>query len=165
MEKTMNPEPSMGAAPPLRRNHYVGNQGRPAVTPFVYDIVLVDDHYLVRQEVKKIVEADTALRVVEECADGLELLDCLNRRPFHLVILDISMPQLGGLEATRLIKASHPQTKVLLLTLHKRREYLFEAQAAGAEGYLLKDEMDKELLPAIATLRQGGTYFSTLESD
>jgi len=97
---------------------------------------------------------------VEECADGLELLDCLNRRPLHLVILDISMPHLGGLEATRLIKASHPRTKVLILTLHNRREYLSEAKAAGAEGYLLKDGMDKNLLPAIATLRQGGTYFS-----
>ena len=100
--------------------------------------------------------------MVGELQDGLELLDCLKHRLPHLVILDISMPHLGGIEATRLIKASHPEIKVLILTLHNRREYVDQARLAGAEGYLLKDEVDKELLSAIETLRQGGTYLSPL---
>ena len=71
------------------------------------------------------------------------------------------MPHLGGIEATRLIKSSHPEIKVLILTLHNRREYVDQARLAGAEGYLLKDEVDKELLSAIETLRQGGSGTSS----
>lgn len=133
-----------------------------AVTPFPYEIVLVEDHPMVRQVVKTIIAGKSGLAVVGEWQDGLELLDCLNERPPQLVILDISMPRLGGLDATRMIKSSHPEIKVLLLTLHNRREYAAHARLAGAEGYLLKDVVNKELLPAIETLRQGGTYFSSL---
>jgi DNA-binding NarL/FixJ family response regulator len=97
--------------------------------------------------------------------DGLELLNCLDNMLPQLVILDISLPHLGGIEATRLIKSSHPEIKVLILTLHNRREYVNQARLAGAEGYLLKDEVEKEILSAIETLRQGGTYLSPLLKD
>jgi len=132
------------------------------VTASPYGIFLVDDHPLVRQGVKTIIAEKSELAVVGEMEDGLELLKCLNQRLPHLVILDISMPHLGGIEATRLIKSSHPEIKVLILTMHNRREYVDQARLAGAEGYLLKDEVDKELLSAIETLRQGGTYLSPL---
>jgi DNA-binding NarL/FixJ family response regulator len=132
------------------------------VTPFVYEILLVDDHPLFRQGIRKILAERSELAVVGELPDGLELLDCLKKRLPHLVILDISMPYLGGIEATRLIKFSYPEIKVLILTLRNRREYVEQARLAGAEGYLLKDEVDKELLSAIETLRQGGTYLSPL---
>jgi DNA-binding NarL/FixJ family response regulator len=133
-----------------------------AITPFPYEILLVDDHPLVLQEIRTIIAEKSELAVVGELQDGLELLNCLDNRLPHLVILDISMPRLGGIEATRLIKSSHPEIKVLILTLHSRREYVDQARLAGAEGYLLKDEADKELLLAIETLRQGGTYLSPL---
>ena len=132
------------------------------VTPLPYEILLVDDHPLVRQGIKTIIAEKSELAVVGELQDGLALLDCLKTRLPHLVILDISMAHLGGIEATRLIKASHPEIKVLILTLHNRREYVDQARLAGAEGYLLKDEAIKELLPAIEALRQGGTYLSPL---
>jgi DNA-binding NarL/FixJ family response regulator len=132
------------------------------VTPFPYEILLVDDHPLVRQGIRKILAQKSELTVIGELPDGLELLDCLHKRLPHLIILDISMPHLGGIEATRRIKSSHPEIKVLILTIHNRREYVDQARLAGAEGYLLKDELDKELLPAIETLRQGGTYLSPL---
>jgi DNA-binding NarL/FixJ family response regulator len=99
---------------------------------------------------------------VGESEDGVELLRCVQQRPPHLVILDISLPRLSGLEATRLLKSSHPEIKVLILTMHNRREYVDRARLAGAEGYLLKDEVETELLGAIETLRQGGTYLSPL---
>ena len=133
-----------------------------AVTPFFYEILLVDDHVLLRQGIRKILAEKFDLRVVGELGDGLELLEALKKKQPHMVILDISMPQLGGLEATRLIKASHPDIKVLILTLHNRGEYVNQARLAGADGYLLKDEADKELLPAIAILRQGSSYLSPL---
>jgi two-component system response regulator NreC len=132
------------------------------VTPFFYEILLVDDHALVRQGIRRIIEEKSDLRVVGELEDGLELLDALNKQNPQMVILDVSMPHLGGIEATRLIKESHPHIKVLILTLHNRREYVDQARLVGADGYLLKDEVDKELLPAIETLRQGSTYLSPL---
>ena len=130
-----------------------------------YEILLVDDHPLVRQGIKTIIAGKPELAVMGELQDGLELLDCLNNRLPHLVILDISMPRLGGIEATRLIKSSHPEVKVLILTMHNRREYVNQARLAGAEGYLLKDGVEKELLPAIEALRQGRTYLSPLLTD
>jgi two-component system nitrate/nitrite response regulator NarL len=135
------------------------------VTPLPYEILLVDDHPLVRQGIKNIIAEKSELVVVGELRDGLELLDCLKNRLPQMVILDISMAHLGGIEATRLIKSSHPEIKVLILTLHNRREYVDQARLAGAEGYLLKDEAIKELLPAIEALRQGGTYLSPLLTD
>jgi DNA-binding NarL/FixJ family response regulator len=137
--------------------------GRVTVSP--YGIFLVDDHPLVRQGVKTIIAEKSELAVVGELEDGLELLACVNQSPPHLVILDISLPHLSGIEATRLIKSSHPEIKVLILTMHNRREYVDQARLAGAEGYLLKDEVEKELLSAIETLRQGGTYLSPLLTD
>jgi len=136
--------------------------GMGEVTPLPYEIVLVDDHPLVRQGIKTIIAEKSELAVVGELQDGLELLECLKNRLPQMVILDISLPHLGGIEATRLIKSSHPEIKVLILTLHDRREYVDQARLAGAEGYLLKDEVIKELLPAIEALRQGGTYLSPL---
>ena len=127
-----------------------------------YEILLVEDHPLVRQSIKAIMAEQSELTVVGEMQHGWELLDCLNHRTPQLVILDISLPHLGGIEATRLIKSSHPEIKVLILTLHDRREYVEQARLAGAEGYLLKDEIGKELLAAIEALRQGGTYLSPL---
>jgi DNA-binding NarL/FixJ family response regulator len=136
-----------------------------AITPFFYEILLVDDHALVRQGVRRIIGEQSDLKVVGEFQDGQELLDALKTTQPQMVILDISMPYLGGIEATRMIKAKHPGIKVLLLTLHNRREYVDQARLAGAEGYLLKDEIDKELLSAIATVRRGGTYLSPLLGD
>jgi DNA-binding NarL/FixJ family response regulator len=132
------------------------------VTASPYGIFLVDDHPLARQGVRTIIAEKAELAVVGEVQDGVELLTCLNERRPHLVILDISMPRLSGIEATRLIKSSYPEIKVLILTMHNRREYVDQARLAGAEGYLLKDEVDKELLSAIETIRQGGTYLSPL---
>jgi len=139
--------------------------GKAEATPFPYEILLVDDHPLVRQGIRTIIAGKSELAVVGELPDGLELLNCLDTMLPQLVILDISLPHLGGIEATRLIKSSHPQIKVLILTLHNRREYVQQARLAGAEGYLLKDEVDKQLLSAIEILRQGGTYLSPLLRD
>jgi DNA-binding NarL/FixJ family response regulator len=130
--------------------------------PLPYEILLVEDHPLVRQGIKTIIAEKSELAVVGEFQDGQELLSCLTNRLPHLVILDISLPRLGGIEATRLIKSRHPEIKVLILTLHNRREYVDQARLVGAEGYLLKDEAEKELLLAIETLRQGGIYLSPL---
>jgi DNA-binding NarL/FixJ family response regulator len=130
----------------------------------MYRIVLAEDHILVREGIKKIIEAFADLEVVGEVSDGLQLLDFLRQLPVNMVILDISMPNLSGIEATKEIKRNFPQVKVLILTMHKKREYLNDALAAGADGYLLKEDAAKELLTAIQKIRQEAVYVSPLLS-
>ena len=125
-----------------------------------YSIVLADDHVLVRQGLRRILEGTAGLEVVGEANDGLELLDLLTRVNPHLVILDIFMPNLRGIEAIHEIKKIHPEVKILILTMHKDKEYLYLALSAGAKGYLLKEDADKQLFSAIEKVRQGKTYIS-----
>lgn len=123
-----------------------------------YRIVLADDHALFRQGLSKIIEGVADLEVAGEAGDGLELLSLLQTTIPHLVILDISMPRLRGIEAMREFKKSFPEVKVLVLTMH--REYLHQALSAGAEGYLLKEDADRELFSAIDKIRLGRRYIS-----
>jgi DNA-binding NarL/FixJ family response regulator len=129
-----------------------------------YRIVLADDHVMFRRGIKRIVEGMADVEVVGEAGDGLELLELLKKMTPELVILDISMPNLRGLEATREVKIINPEIKVLLLTMHKDKEYLYHAFSAGAEGYLLKEDADTELFNAIEAIKKGGTYVSPLLS-
>ncbi len=114
----------------------------------------------VRRMIKEIIEANPDMQVIGELNDGRDVLKFLEESPAHLVLMDISMPNLGGFEATRKVKEDHPEVKVLILTIHKYIEYAEQAMSLGAEGYLLKEEVDDELLPAISCLRQGGTFIS-----
>ena len=129
-----------------------------------YRIILADDHAMFRQGIKNILEGAEEMEVVGEADDGLKLLELLKKVTPDMVILDISMPNLRGLEATREIKIISPDVKVLILTMHKDKEYVYYAIAAGAEGYLLKEDADTELFAAIEKIRQGGHYISPLLS-
>ena len=129
-----------------------------------FKILLADDHVMFRRGVRSLIQGMEGVEVVGEAGDGLELLGLLRDIHPHLVIMDISMPNLRGLEATREIKIIDPGIKVLILSMHKDREYLYHALTAGAEGYLLKEDADGELISAIETLRQGGTFISSLLS-
>jgi DNA-binding NarL/FixJ family response regulator len=128
----------------------------------MYKIVLAEDHVLVREGIKKIIEAFPGFEVVGEVGDGPDLMQLLQRLPVDMVILDISMPSLPGIEATREIKQTYPTVKVLILTMHKKKEYLYNAMTAGVDGYLLKEDAPKELLNAVEKIRQGMIYVSPL---
>ena len=130
-----------------------------------YSIVLADDHALVRQGLRRILEGTDDLEVVGEANDGLELLQLLTRLTPQMVILDIFMPNLRGIEAISEIKMMYPEVKILILTMHRDKEYLYLALSAGAKGYLLKEDAPKELFAAIAKLRQDKTYISPYFSD
>ncbi len=123
-----------------------------------YKIVLADDHAMFRRGVRRIIEEIPGLQVVGEATDGLELLDLLKNTSPDMVILDISMPNIRGLEASAEIKKLHPQIKVLVLTMHK--EFLQQGISAGVDGYLLKDDTDSELVSAISKIRDGRTHLS-----
>ena len=130
-----------------------------------YRVILADDHTLFRSGVKRILEEVPEIEVMGEAADGLQLLTLLKEMTPDLVILDISMPKMRGLEAIQEIKASYPQVQVLILTMHKNAEYLSYALGAGAAGFLLKQDADPELIEAITTIRQGRTYLSPAISE
>jgi DNA-binding NarL/FixJ family response regulator len=125
-----------------------------------YRIVLVDDHVLVRQGLRRIIEGAPGLQVIGEAGDGLELLGVLRGLIAHLMVLDISMPRLRGIEAINEVKTGYPQLKILMLTMHSDKEYVFQALSAGASGYLLKEDADTELFSAIEKIRGGGIYVS-----
>lgn len=123
-----------------------------------YRIVLADDHALFRQGLKKIINGVADLEVAGEAGDGAELLSLLDSTAAQMVILDVSMPKLRGIEAIREVKKRHPPLKTLILTMY--REYLHQALSAGAEGYLLKEDADRQLFSAIENIRQGRRYVS-----
>ena len=130
-----------------------------------YSIVLADDHAMLREGIRRIIERIEDARISGEVNDGLELLELLKRSSPNLVILDISMPNLRGLEAIREIKKTYPQVKILVLTMHKKKEFLRQALRDGADGFLLKEDAGSELIRAVQTVRNGGKYLSPLLSN
>jgi len=118
-----------------------------------------------RQGLKRILAERSDLEVIGEVDCGLELLKLLQKLVPDLIILDISMPNLRGIEAIHEIRIVHPDVKILILTMHKDKEYLHQAISAGADGYLLKEDADTELSSAIETIRHGRFYISPLLSE
>jgi DNA-binding NarL/FixJ family response regulator len=129
-----------------------------------YHIVLTDDYVPFRRVLEMVLSEEPGIKVIGEAGDGLDLLRLLDQLSPDLIILDISLPKLKGIEATRWIKKGYPNTKVLILTMHSEREYLDQALRAGADGYLLKRDAYTDLLPAIETIRKGEIYISPLLS-
>ena len=125
-----------------------------------YRVILADDHVLVRHGIRRILEENLNLEIKGEVGDGLELLSLLNKLNADLVILDVSMPNLRGIEAISEIRHIQPNIKVLILTMHNEEEYLYQAVSAGADGYLLKEDAEKELFSAIETIHNGRVYIS-----
>jgi len=123
-------------------------------------VVLADDHTIVRQGMRKLLEGSLEMEVVGEASDGKEAVEAAQRLMPDVVIMDISMPVLNGLEATRQICKLLPQTKVLILTMHAEKEYIFKILQCGASGYLLKGSSMEELITALQTVQRGDLYLS-----
>ena len=130
-----------------------------------YQIILADDHYMFRNGIKRIIEDSEGLSVIGEAGDGLCLLELLKKTKPDMVILDISMPGLRGLEAIHEIKTVYPEAKVLVLTMHRNKEYLLQALSAKADGYILKEDTDAQLIAAIDSIRSGKIFLSPLMSE
>ena len=127
-----------------------------------YSIILADDHVLMRQGLKRLIQEDPELQVVDEAGDGLELLEILEESTPDMVMIDINMPRLRGLEAIKIIKELYPDVKVLVLTMSKSKEVLYQAMNSGADGYLLKEDANEILHSAIKNIRRGQTFISPL---
>jgi DNA-binding NarL/FixJ family response regulator len=127
-----------------------------------YRIVLADDHVLFREGIKRIITDLPGVQIMGEAGDGLELLELLTQTVPDMIILDISMPNLQGIEAAHKIKDLYPEVKILILTMHNSKEHLHRAISAGADGYLLKENAYADLIAAIEVIQAGNTYISNL---
>ena len=125
-----------------------------------YRIVLADDHVLIRHGIKNIIAREAHLEIAGEVEDGEELLVYLEKDLPELVILDISMPKINGVELTRMLKGKYPSLKILMLTMHKNKQFFYQAMSAGADGYLVKSDSERELLLAVEKISRGNTYIS-----
>jgi len=123
-------------------------------------VVLVDDHAMVRAGLRALLEDIENIEVIAEAEDGLAAVELTARLCPDLVIMDIAMREMNGLEATRRIKAQCPLARVMILSMHNTKQYVLEALKAGASGYLLKDSTPLELELAVRALERGETYLS-----
>ena len=123
-------------------------------------ILLGDDHTLVRQGFRKILEERPEWQVVGEASDGRDAIRQAAQVDPDVAVLDIGMPLLNGIEATRQIVRRHPDIHVLILSMHSDEAYIIQALKAGARGYLLKDSADTELIRAIEAVAAGKSFFS-----
>ena len=128
--------------------------------PIPIRVLLVDDHTLVRESLVGILQSDGDIEVIAQAADGVEAVDkALATRP-DIVITDLSMPRLNGIEVVRRLRQALPDTRVLVLTMHQEDQYVLQAVRVGASGYLVKDSAAVELLAAVRNLHAGRGHFS-----
>jgi len=118
-------------------------------------ILLVEDHVVVRESIRQFLEREEKLEVVGEAGDGEEAVQMASQLKPDVIIMDISMPKLNGIEATKRIKALQPSAAILILTAYDYEQYIFPLLEAGAAGYLLKDVSSRELISAIETVYRG----------
>jgi two-component system response regulator NreC len=123
-------------------------------------IVIADDHTIMRNGLRLILERQSEFSVVGEASDGREAIALAQDLAPDVVILDIAMPSLNGIEAAARITADHPRTAVLILSMHSDESYVLRALRAGARGYLLKDSADSDLVSAVRALCAGKAFFS-----
>jgi two-component system, NarL family, response regulator LiaR len=127
----------------------------PSDIPGPIRVIIADDHALFREGTREILARDPEIAVVGEAADGLETLDAVERLRPHVVLADIAMPGLNGIEVTRRIKQSRPEIAVVALTVHDEDPYVIAVLEAGASGYLLKDVHGSELIQAVHAVYGG----------
>ena len=128
-------------------------------------IVIAEDHTILRAGLRALLAAQNGLEVIGEAGDGREAIRKVDTLQPDLLLIDLSMPKLNGIDAIREIKRQHPKIKIIVLTVHKSDEYIIAALRAGANGYMLKDASQNELLLAIDYVINGKTFLSPSISD
>jgi two-component system, NarL family, response regulator DegU len=128
------------------------------------NIILADDHSIVRDGIKSTLSSEKNLSIIGEASNGLEAVDIVKKLQPDVAILDISMPEMDGLQAVKKITSLGLPTRCLILSMHDKEEYVMEAIESGAAGYLLKDTEKEEFVRAINAISKGEKYFSTTVS-
>lgn len=125
-----------------------------------FNIVIAEDHTILREGLKALLSSQSHLKVVDEAGDGLEAIRSVQNHSPDLILLDLSMPKMTGLDAIKEIKRVNAATKIIVLTVHSTEEYILATLQAGADGYVLKDAHSAELLTAIRHVLDGRRYLS-----
>ena len=123
-------------------------------------IVIAEDHTILREGLRSLLSSSPEFEIVGEAKDGREAIGCVEKFKPDLILTDLSMPRMNGMEAIKEIKRQSPETKVLVLTVHKAEEYILATFRAGANGYLLKDSTHAELVMAVKKVLSGKQYIS-----
>ena len=123
-------------------------------------IILADDHQIVRDGIKALLEKEDYIKIIDEAADGKELLEKIKQHKPDIVLMDISMPEISGIEATKILSTQEPDIKVLILSMFLNEDFILDAIKAGAKGYLPKNTTKVELIEAIHTINSGNDFFS-----
>ncbi|WP_111310045.1 response regulator transcription factor [Confluentibacter sediminis] len=126
----------------------------------VINVVLADDHVLVRDGIKALLEDQQGIKVIDEASNGREALEVIAKNKPHLLIVDIRMPEMNGIEVVRTINNIYKDVRTLVLSMHDSEEYVVQAIQAGADGYLLKGASKDEFLKALHAVAAGGKYFT-----
>ncbi|MFB6258987.1 MAG: response regulator [Flavobacteriales bacterium] len=124
------------------------------------DILLVDDHKIIRDGIRALLQSSEDIRIVAECSDGSEVNETLRAHNVDIVLMDINMPKMSGLEATEEVLKEFPDMKVVALTMYNEESYISRILNQGAVGYILKNTGKQELVEALRKIRDGGNYFS-----
>lgn len=128
-------------------------------------ILLADDHALIREGLRSLLEKQPDMEVVAEADEGRRAVELVRELSPDVVIMDVTMPRLGGIEATRQITGEFPAVKVIALSIHSRRRFVADMLSAGASGYILKECLFDELVQAIRAVSEGGRYLSPRITD
>lgn len=123
-------------------------------------ILIADDHQMFIDGIRSLLAPEADIEIMAEALNGNEVLFRLSELSVDLVLMDINMPRLNGLDTTKIIKEKYPETKVLMVTMYNTPEYISELAEAGADGYILKDTGKQELLSAIRTVSSGKNFYS-----
>ncbi|WP_030131359.1 response regulator transcription factor [Pseudomonas sp. QTF5] len=128
--------------------------------PYPIRVALVDDHSLVRDGIKSLLAVMAQLEVVGEAENGVDAIEMVGRCQPDLLLVDISLKDINGLELTRLLRSQYPALKVLVLSMYDNYEYVSESVRSGASGYVLKNAPSREIIAAIEAIVSGGTFYS-----
>eukprot|EP01136_Pigoraptor_vietnamica_P011686 Opistho-1_new@50852 len=122
-------------------------------------VLLADDHDVVRKGMKMLLEDEESVKVIGEASDGLDAIEKVKALSPNVVILDLTMPKMTGIEAAKIISEEYPEVRILIFSMHNNREYIINSVENGASGYLLKDTGKEELMRAINVVSEGRKYF------
>ena len=128
-------------------------------------IILVDDHQIIRDGIKSLLQNESDISVIAEASDFIELNDYLNIKIPDIILLDISLPGISGIEITKIMKEKFPDIRIIILSMHINEEFIINAVQSGASGYLAKNTTKKELLDAIRHVYEKGEYYSPMISN
>lgn len=123
-------------------------------------VMLADDHAILRKGLHALLDRVNDIEVLAEAQTGLEAIEQANSNNLDVIVMDIGMPELNGIEATHRIKKSHPNIQIIILTVHSNEEYISQIFQAGASGYIMKDSAPDELIEAIRSVSRGNKYLS-----